>query len=54
MNTKMTISSVKSIILRLNPLKRDFVPPEVTFLVVNEVKIPGFFFSPDCTYYYPY
>ena len=42
---KMTINSVKSKILRLNPLKRDFVSPEVPFPVVSEVKILGAVFS---------
>ncbi|XP_065584835.1 uncharacterized protein LOC136043810 [Artemia franciscana] len=46
----MTINSVKSKILRLNPLKRDFIPPEVPVSVVSEVKILGVIFSHDCTF----
>ena len=49
-DTKMTINSVKSKILRLNLLKRNFVPPEVPFPVVSEVKILGVIFSHDWTF----
>ena len=49
-DTKLTVNSVTSKILRLNPLKRDFVPPEAPFPVVSEVKILGVIFSCDCTF----
>ena len=47
---KMTINFVKSKILRLNPLKRDFVPPEVPFSDVSEVKVLSVILSHDCTF----
>ena len=43
---KMTINFVKSKILRLNPLKRNFVP----FSVVSEVKVLNIIFSHDCSF----
>jgi len=49
-DTKLTINSVKSKILRLNTLKRDIVPSEVPFPVVSEVKILGVIFSRGCTF----